>query len=172
MTGVDFTPEMLDIARRKNRSSLVSFEEGDAHDLSAFGAGRFDLCSCAFGFRNFSDRRKVLEEIRRVLAPGGELLVLEFFRPRSAALGFLVSAWVRLAAALFARGRGAAYRHLRDSIRRMDDVDDFAALAEDCGFSPAARRFLPPSCTCLRFAVRAASGMEDGTGERHGQSGF
>ena len=53
--GVDFAPAMLEIARQKNDSPRVRFEEGDASNLSALRDGSFELCSCAFGFRNFPE---------------------------------------------------------------------------------------------------------------------
>ena len=153
--GVDLTPAMLDIARRKNSSQKIDFAEGDALDLSPVGMrGRFSLCTCAFGFRNFPDRRKALGEVRRVLSPGGELLVLEFFRPANAVLGFLTSVWLKALAALFARRKSAAYRYLRQSMQGMDTVEMFVAQADECGFSLASRRFFFPCCTCLHFAAR------------------
>lgn len=153
VVGVDITPAMLDIARGKDSSGRVRFEEGDASDLSALSPGSFGLCSCAFGFRNFPDRRRALGEARRVLEPGGELLVLEFFRPESAVLGFLTSAWLRLLAAVLVPCRRAAYRYLRESMGRMDTADGFAAQAREQGFRLEGRRFFLPCCTCLRLVA-------------------
>ena len=92
--GVDLSPKMLDVARRKNASPRVVFAEGDAMRLAGISDCSFQLCSCAFGLRNFADRRQALREIARVLAPGGELIVLEFFRPCSSALWLAVSSWI------------------------------------------------------------------------------
>jgi len=160
--GVDFAPAMLEAARRKNDSPRVRFEEGNALDMSALRDGSFDLCSCAFGFRNFPDRRKALFEVRRVLAAGGELLVLEFFRPANAALGSLVSAWIRMATAVFARGRSAAYRHLVESIWRMDTAEGFADMARGLGFRLCSSRCFFPSCTFMHFVAGARSGGQAG----------
>ena len=155
IAGIDFTPAMLDIARAKNTSPHIAFREGDALALPL--GGPFDLCSCAFGFRNFPDRRQALREVRRVLAPGGELLVLEFFRPENALLGALTAQWVRIMAALFVRRRTDAYRHLRESMRGMLSAGEFAALAAEEGFDLEGRRFFLPCCTCLRFRSQASS---------------
>lgn len=156
--GVDFAPAMLDLARRKNPSPRVTFAEGDAMNLSDVRDGTFQLCTCAFGFRNFADRRKALQEASRVLAPGGELIVLEFFRPRNAALGFAVSLWIRLAASLFAHCRASAYRHLRESIENMVSVGEFVSMAEEAGFRLCSDRWFFPCCRCLRFVAGAGSG--------------
>ena len=149
--GVDFAPAMLELARRKNTSPHVAFKEGDALNLSDVRDGTFQLCTCAFGFRNFADRRKALREIARVLSPGGELIVLEFFRPRSPALWLAVSSWIRLVSSLFAHGKASAYRHLRESIRSMDTEEEFLSMAEEAGFRPCSRRRFFPCCTCLHF---------------------
>ncbi len=120
IVGVDLTPAMLEIARAKNPSPRIRFMEGDACDLSpCTPQAPFALCSCAFGFRNFPDRRRALCEARRLLEPDGELLVLEFFRPGNALLGRITSAWLRLMAALFARRNTSAYRYLRESMDGM-----------------------------------------------------
>jgi demethylmenaquinone methyltransferase/2-methoxy-6-polyprenyl-1,4-benzoquinol methylase len=81
---VDLSRGMLDIgaekARRRNLGALIRFVEGDALRLP-FDDGRFDAVSIAFGLRNLSDYAAGVSEMRRVLAPGGRLLVLEFAPP-------------------------------------------------------------------------------------------
>lgn len=155
IAGIDLTPAMLDIANAKNISPCIVFREGDALALPVIGP--FDLCSCAFGFRNFPDRRKALQEVRRVLAAGGELLVLEFFRPENALLGALTALWVRFLARLFVRRQKNAYRYLRESMCRMMSSGEFVALAAEEGFSLSGRRFFLPCCTCLRFRLQTSS---------------
>ena len=159
LTGVDLTPEMLASARRKCAAEMrMSFVEGDAAELP-FGRGgdtrRFDLAACAWGFRNFPDKAKALLECARVLAPGGRLVVLEFFRPRNRILGALTALWLRALAPVLAPGRRAAYVYLRESIGGTLSEGEFAALADKAGFAVESRRFLFPACTCLVFARRA-----------------
>ena len=168
IVGVDLTPAMLEIARAKNQSSRIWFMEGDACDLSSCTPhAPFSLCSCAFGFRNFPDRRRALREARRVLAPDGELLVLEFFRPGNAALGRVTAAWLRLMAALFARRNTSAYRYLRESMDAMVSADDFVLMASEEGFALNCRRFFFPCCTCLHLRKLADRASQvDVNGER------
>ena len=150
VVGVDLTPEMLDIARRKLAGAgNVRFQTGDAQDLHDIPSGSFGLVVCAFGFRNFPDKAKALAECRRVLTPGGELLVLELFRPTSRPLGFLVNAWLAAVTSVFARGAREEYAYLRRSISGTVDADGFVALAREAGFTPLRRRFFLPSATCL-----------------------
>ena len=155
--GVDLSPKMLDVARRKNVSPRVVFAEGDAMHLAGISDCSFQLCSCAFGFRNFADRRQALHEIAQVLAPGGELIVLEFFRPRSLALWLAVSSWIRFVSSLFAYGKASAYRHLRKSIQCMDTEEEFLSMAKESGFQPCSRRRFFPCCTCLHFVFGEAA---------------
>lgn len=79
IVGADFAEPMLEIARRKAAGVGVTFRTADAHDLP-FEAGCFDFVMIAFGLRNFEDPARGLAEVRRVLRPGGRLLVLEFGR--------------------------------------------------------------------------------------------
>ena len=160
--GVDVTPAMLAIARAKNVSPDVSFVTGDVQDLSALCTtgvvvpGAYALVSCAFGFRNFPDKAAALAEAYRMLAPGGRLVVLEFFRPTQALLGAATTAWLRVMTALFARRRAAAYAYLRASMAATVTEGQFVALAARAGFRLEQRHFFWPCCTCLVLARPAA----------------
>ena len=159
ITGVDFTPAMLDVARGKcSGEARIRLLEGDAMALP-FGRGAegrsFDLVTCAWGFRKFPDKRKALSECARVLAPGGRLVVLEFFRPEHMFLGWLTALWLRILSPLFAPGRRGAYAYLRESMRSTVAEGEFAAMAGACSLAARRRRFLFPACTCLVFEKRA-----------------
>ena len=151
--GIDLTPAMLARARAKDRFGRVSFQEGDARRLQAADNSQ-GLVSCAFGFRNFPDKSAALAEARRVLAPDGELLVLEFFRPENRLLGALTSAWLRLVSCVFMHGKPSAYAHLRQSIRQTLSVAEFTELARTRGLSLVRRKTFFPCCSCLLFTAR------------------
>ena len=162
--GIDLTPEMLEIARAKtSRMSGIRFQTGDAQDLAELPDGTFGLIICAFGFRNFPDKSKALAECRRVLAPDGELVVLELFHPVSRILGFLVNIWLAVIAFLFARDTPTEYAYLRRSVSDTISADAFAGLAEEAGFSLHSRRFFLPAATCMVFKC-ATSRPDDRTG--------
>ena len=154
VTGVDLTPAMLDVGRRKveaaGLSGRVALEEGNACAL-ALADGSVDAVLCAFGFRNFPDRAAALREVARVLAPGGYLLVLELFRPCSRCLGVLVAAWVKSVAFLFAGGVRGAYGYLRASIAGTCTADEFVRSSVGVGLSCLERFFYLPACSCLLF---------------------
>lgn len=73
--GLDFTPEMLVLARRKVAN--VEFVEGDGLALP-FESNRFDAATISFGLRNMTDPEKGIAEMARVCRPGGVVAILEF----------------------------------------------------------------------------------------------
>ncbi len=88
VTGVDFAPPMLDLAREAaaRRGLDVGFVEADGTALP-FADASFDAVTIGYGLRNFADVDAGLREFRRVLRPGGRLVVLEFPPPPGGPLG-------------------------------------------------------------------------------------
>ena len=84
--GIDTSNPMLDIARRKletaGNMAATSLIAGDSHRLP-FTDGVFGAVTVSFGIRNFHDRPQTLRQIRRVLTPGGRLLILELTIPEN-----------------------------------------------------------------------------------------
>ena len=150
VTGVDFTPPMLDVARRKaSRRRRPAGEPepvyavGDATALE-FPDASFDVVSIAFGIRNVGDAAAALREFRRVLRPGGRLAILEFATPRNPIVRFGHDLWTRRimphTATLLARDRSGAYHYLPRSVETFLDPDALAAAVEAAGFRPPRRR--------------------------------
>ena len=82
VTGVDLAENMLEVARKKalKKNLEIEFVCGDSENLP-FETGRFDVVTVAFGVRNFEHLKKGLEEMCRVLKPGGRVYILEFSKP-------------------------------------------------------------------------------------------
>jgi len=149
VTGLDFTGEMLEIARSKSsrsrRSTAVApnYVQGDATNL-LFADGSFDVISIAFGIRNVGDPMKALREFRRVLVPGGggRLMVLEFSQPGNPVMRWfnhLYSARIMpITATLISRDRSGAYRYLPQSVAKFPSGEAFAAMLRDAGFANVA----------------------------------
>ena len=154
LTGVDLTPAMLELGRRKvevaGLMDRVELVEGNALSLDVPDE-TFDVVTCAFGFRNFPDRGMALRECSRVLRPGGALLVLELFRMESSFWAWTTSTWLRLVSPLLAGGTQADYVYLRKSIERTVSAGEFVALSEKSGFSVERKAFFLPSCHCLKL---------------------
>jgi len=80
VVGVDLAPGMIERARAKfGGAPGVQFEQADAHDLP-FPDDAFDVLVCASTFHYFTHPAQVLREARRVLRPGGRLVVLDWCR--------------------------------------------------------------------------------------------
>lgn len=91
ITGLDLSPRMLERARRRARSSSIGIElvEADAQQLP-FADASFDTVVATFLFCSVPDPVRGLEEARRVLVPGGQLLLLEHVLSRGPALRWLM----------------------------------------------------------------------------------
>ncbi len=138
VVGVDFAPPMLEIARRKALSQglEVAFQEADALALP-FPDGSFDAVTIAFGFRNFADYRKALEELVRVLSPGGRLLILEFPPPPKGVFGLVYRVYFQRVLPFLGgliSGSYGAYRYLPESVEAFPEPEALKALMEEAGF--------------------------------------
>ncbi len=85
VVGVDFSPEMLRVGRKKVANSryrnVIELQEGDALQLP-FKDNTFDSAAIGFALRNVSDVDRVLCEMTRVVRPGGTVVSLELSKPR------------------------------------------------------------------------------------------
>jgi demethylmenaquinone methyltransferase / 2-methoxy-6-polyprenyl-1,4-benzoquinol methylase len=103
-----------------------------------FGDGVFDAVTVSFGLRNMSDTVAALTELRRVVRPGGRLVVCEFSRPvfrpfRFVYLNYLMRALPAIAGRVSSNPE--AYRYLAESIRAWPDQRDLARLVADAGWA-------------------------------------
>jgi demethylmenaquinone methyltransferase/2-methoxy-6-polyprenyl-1,4-benzoquinol methylase len=139
--GTDFSPEMLEVARRKGRGFAgpvqLSFEVQDAQALTLPDAS-FDVVTVAFGVRNFPDRAANFHEVRRVLREGGRYVILEFSRPPFAPFRWLYHAylnvWIPFLGGLLTRDR-ASFEYLNRSIRAFPAQEALASELSAAGFS-------------------------------------
>ena len=134
VVGLDLTHGMLRLARARGAGTFIC---GDMSMLPFPGAS-FTVVTTGYGLRNVPDLRAALQEIRRVLAPGGRLLSLDFNRPSNA--------FVRAAYLTYLNGVGSllglvlhrdpnTYRYIPESIRLYPGADGVAAMMRDVGFT-------------------------------------
>ena len=132
VTGLDFSPRMLERARGK--SGEIEWVQGDVLALP-FEEASFDAATVGFGVRNVDDLELGLAELRRVLRPGGRLAILEITRPRGVLAPFYRLWFDRLVPLL---GRvlpgGSAYTYLPASVRRFPGPEELAELLRSAGF--------------------------------------
>mgnify|MGYP005852423369 CR=1 FL=1 len=157
--AVDFSLPMLQRGREKllaqPQSAMVPVV-GDAYALP-FPAGTFDALTIAFGVRNLPDHPRALEEMRRVLKPGGMLAILEFVPPAGGLLASLYATYLTrllpLLGRLFSR-HAFAYSYLAESILHFPPAPAFGRLLAAAGFQDVHWRNLTMGIVGLFYGVR------------------
>jgi demethylmenaquinone methyltransferase/2-methoxy-6-polyprenyl-1,4-benzoquinol methylase len=156
--GVDFSRPMLERAGLKmGADSACLLAEADALRLP-FPDGGFDLVTTAFGFRSLADYKRALAEIYRVLAPGGEVGILEFSEPRSRLFGRLYGFYLRrLLPWIGGRisGDRAAYRYLQTSVAGFPSRVQLAGWMSEAGFAEVRVQKLSGGIACLHTARKS-----------------
>ena len=111
----------------------------------SFADSSFDCVTCSFGIRNFEHKEKGLAEFRRVLRPGGKLVILELSVPQNKVLRRLydiyflhILPWI----GGLISGEKAAYRYLPASVHNFPAPDAFAIMLSEAGFSSVRYRTL------------------------------
>ena len=131
ITGIDISDKMLDIARKKvtekGLQKIISFKQSDAERIP-FSDGSFDAVTVAFGVRNFENLSKGLSEIKRVLRPGGTMMILEFSRPTGNPFKQFYHFYSRFVIPFVGKlisSHTDAYRYLPESAAAFPSGDDF-----------------------------------------------
>jgi demethylmenaquinone methyltransferase / 2-methoxy-6-polyprenyl-1,4-benzoquinol methylase len=132
VTGVDFAPAMLEVARGK--APNIAFERGDALALR-HGPGEFDAVTVGFGARNFADLDRGLREMARVTRPGGRVVVLEITTPQRPPLAWFFRLWFDRVVPALGRlaGDPDAYAYLPSSVRRFPGPEELARRMGEAG---------------------------------------
>jgi demethylmenaquinone methyltransferase/2-methoxy-6-polyprenyl-1,4-benzoquinol methylase len=138
VVGVDFAEAMLEVGRAKaaRRGLPVELRAGDGTALP-YPDATFDAVTIAYGLRNFADVNAGLREFRRVLRPGGRLVVLEFPPPPEGPFGRLFRLYfTRVLPWVGARisGHAGAYRYLPASVMAFPAPERLARQILEAGF--------------------------------------
>jgi len=155
----DFVPAMCAAAAAKlgGRPGYRGCLVADALALPLAGAC-LDGVMVAFGVRNFENLAPGLSELARVLRPGGELLVLEFFPPHDPArkrLFHLYFSQVLPRLGGWISGDAEAYRYLPRSVGDFVDRERFAALLAGAGLEVRGREEYSGGVATLFHARKA-----------------
>jgi len=170
--GIDFTFEMLPFARQKGLSKRapirshpnptlvgdsIGWMNGDAQALPLADQSA-DVLSIAFGIRNVQDPAKALSEFRRVLRPGGRLIILEFSLPTNPILRWLYNFYFRQilprTATLISGDKTGAYKYLPESVNTFIGRSEMMAMMAAAGFEQIEQ--FPMTfgiCVCYRGLV-------------------
>ena len=137
ITGIDLSQGMLEIGKAKCQGMPIDLEVGDAENLR-FADGTFDRVCVAFGVRNFENLMKGLEEMLRVLKPGGKLVILELSYPKNRFIFSLYKFYsLKILPKIGTRmtGNTGAFTYLPDSILKFPLPEKFVPMLHEAGFS-------------------------------------
>ena len=140
VTGIDISAGMMEPLMRKAAHEgvhdRIKLLQADALQMP-FEADSFHRVTCAFGIRNFEDRKKGLAEFLRVLKPGGKAVILELGIPDKPFIKTLYDIYFRHILPLIGgiiSGNRAAYRYLPESVYAFPRPEAFCAMMERAGF--------------------------------------
>jgi demethylmenaquinone methyltransferase / 2-methoxy-6-polyprenyl-1,4-benzoquinol methylase len=138
VVGCDFSERMLELARAKADRDGVSgirFEWADALELP-YPDASFDAATIGFGARNLADLDRGLAELRRVVRPGGRLVILEITQPTRPPLSGFFSLWFDRIVPLLGTFAGdrSAYTYLPESVKRFPSPRGLAERMAAAGF--------------------------------------
>jgi demethylmenaquinone methyltransferase/2-methoxy-6-polyprenyl-1,4-benzoquinol methylase len=160
VTALDFVREMIDAGAKKieerDLQSRITFVRGDALNLP-FPDNYFDVAGIAFGIRNIPNRMVALKEMKRVVIPGGQVMVLEMHFPRPPLFRHLYSLYLNHIMPSLARSfsrNPAAYLYLADSIMHFPSPPDFSQIMKDAGLINIQRFSLTLGITYLHVGIK------------------
>jgi demethylmenaquinone methyltransferase/2-methoxy-6-polyprenyl-1,4-benzoquinol methylase len=135
VVGLDLTPEMMLLGRRKQRGRSFPFIEGDGLALP-FGDDTFDATASGFMMRNVVDVRLAFAEQIRVVRPGGRVVCLEITLPRTPILGWLIEIYFFRVVPFVGRlisGHREAYVYLPESVAAFPSPPELKRIIESVG---------------------------------------
>jgi demethylmenaquinone methyltransferase/2-methoxy-6-polyprenyl-1,4-benzoquinol methylase len=153
ISGIDISEKMMTVGRKKiaeaGLAGIIDFDRQDCSGLR-FAADFFDAAMVAFGIRNFEKLDRSLQEILRVLKPGGKLIILELTSPEFFPMKQAYQLYSKLIPLIGNRisKNNAAYRYLPESIAAFPQGREMKAMLEKNGFKNVSyRRFTFGICT-------------------------
>ena len=138
--GIDISAGMLEIGQKKimefGLQNHIQLLKGDSETIS-FGDNTFDAVTVAFGVRNFENLEKGLQEILRVLRPGGKLVILEFSRPALPFIkniyNFYLNVIARKVGTIISKNKDA-YQYLNNSVQKFPERKIFINILNQQGY--------------------------------------
>ena len=157
--GVDFTPRMLEIAcEKRDRLNLVQiqYEEANAIHLNELDSS-WEILTIGFGLRNIQDWKGALCEFKRVLKPGGRLVILEFTEPPNKFIRafhrFYTHCVMPFTATCLSRDRSGAYKYLPKSVETFPNHELLASEVKSVGFNNVETKLLTFGTVAITKAI-------------------
>lgn len=138
--GIDLSTEMLRLGKekiaKKKMSDRITLIEGSALELP-YSSNNFDIVTCAYGVRNFSDLDQGLREMQRVLKANGQLIVLEFSYPKNRIIAWIYDLYFSHILPTIGRWLSrdkTAYTYLNKSVKNFIWGEEMAKHLKGAGF--------------------------------------
>ena len=140
ITGFDLSAGMLEVGRKKikeqNLENRIEMIQGDAEKMP-FEDNSFDVITVAFGVRNFENLKKGLDDIYRVLKPGGKFIILEFSQPEAVPMKQLYTFYSRYVLPKIGKKISkdqSAYTYLPDSVKAFPHGEEMKNILKKSNF--------------------------------------
>ena len=149
ITALDFSLEMLKIAKIKSKNLNINFINNNALDMP-FLNNSFDLCTISFGLRNLPDITAAIKEIHRVLATNGELLIIDLGKPKMNWLyPLILDKVIPILGKIFHENK-YPYQYLVESQKDFPSPQNLSKVLQSVGFGDTKiRNFLFGTITVL-----------------------
>lgn len=160
IVGLDFSQNMLNVGERKitseSREKQIKLVQGNAMELP-FEDNSFDYATIGFGLRNVPDLRHVLQEMQRVVKPGGQVVCLELSKPTWQPFKGIYYTYFQhilpMLGKLFAK-RYEQYKWLPDSLALFPGRDELAGIFREVGLKDVQAHSLTGGIAALHIGIK------------------
>lgn len=164
IVGIDISQGMLELGRQKVArlmlNKTIDLQPGDSEAIN-FPDNSFDGITVAFGVRNFEHLEKGLEEMYRVLRPGGKLVILEFSKPHRKMFKGLYRFYMRVVAPRAGKWISKncdAYQYLQESVNAFPEGKTFLHILQQVGFTETTLKSLSLGICTIYCGKKAYAG--------------
>ena len=160
ITGLDFSENMLSVGKEKiqrHRLNTVNLIQGNASALP-FDDNQFDFVTIGFGLRNVPDYIQVLQEMHRVVKPGGTVVCLETSQPTMPGFKQMYWFYFKWVMPLFGRLFAKSYEEyswLQESSQSFPGKEELKSLFLEAGFKDVRYRSYAGGAAASHFAVKS-----------------
>ncbi|KZC95024.1 bifunctional demethylmenaquinone methyltransferase/2-methoxy-6-polyprenyl-1,4-benzoquinol methylase UbiE [Clavibacter tessellarius] len=157
VVAADFSEGMLEVGRRRHAGNpRIEFVHADATGLP-FDDDSFDAVTISFGLRNVVEPKKGLDELLRVLKPGGRIVICEFSTPPVPLVRRGYDLYMKAVAPSLVKlvsSNASAYEYLNESIQAWPDQETLSSWLRSAGFSSVEHRNLTAGIVALHRGVK------------------
>lgn len=141
LIGMDISANMIKVGDKKilkkGLEDIMTLEVGDSENLR-YESEYFNTVTASFGVRNFQNLEKGLSEMHRVLVNGGQMMILEFSKPKVFPIKQLFNAYFKYLLPVIGKIKSKdpkAYKYLYESVQAFPDYENFSNILKKVGFS-------------------------------------